>query len=132
MKIQRVELCKRYDTNIHCPYCGNLILNNDKLGQAEEALEVSDVLTPCLHTLFFAHDEGLEFRSMRFDSLKNISDFDEDAIVDDDDFLGWDSYTDDIEVSDGVKFAMYVGAPSSMGSYIGFATLDDNQILRVE
>ena len=120
MKIQRVELNQKYYANIHCPFCGALVYEQDK-----DDGDLDSMLKPCPHTLFFAYDDDLHFRSARFDELKSIDGKSSDDISDDDAFESWDSFTDDVDVADGVKFAMYVGAPSGYGSYLGFATTDD-------
>ena len=120
MKIQRVELNQKYYANIHCPFCGALVYEQDK-----DDGDLDSMLKPCSHTLFFAYDDDLHFRSARFDELKSIDGKSSDDISDGDAFESWDSFTDDVDVADGVKFTMYVGAPSGYGSYLGFATTDD-------
>jgi len=120
MKIQRVELNKKYYSNIHCPFCGKLVYEQEK-----EQEDPDDMLKPCPHTLFFAYDDDLHYRSRRFDELKSIEGKSSDDISDEESFENWDRFTDDLEIGDGLKFAMYVGAPSGYGSYLGFATIDD-------
>jgi len=119
MKIQRVELNKQYDINISCPFCGQLVYDQEN----PDAEDIFDMLKPCPHTLFFAHDLELEFRSKIFDEIKGIAGITSDDICSADSFENWDSYTDDLDINDAVKFAMYVQAPSCYGSYIGFSPL---------
>ena len=57
--IQRVELNTFCRATVHCPFCGSQVLDAHP---ADETL-----VTPCTHTLFVAHDDGLEYRSGRFD-----------------------------------------------------------------
>ena len=120
MKIQRVELNKRYYSNIHSPYCGQLVLEQER-----DDGDIDEMLKPCPHTLFFAYDDDLHYRSELFDQIKSIEGKTSDQISADDAFEHWDAFTDDVEVADGVKFAMYVGMPSGYGSYLGFNTLAD-------
>lgn len=120
LKIQRVEINKKYYSNIHCPYCGHLVLEQEK-----DDADIDDMLSPCPHTLFFAYDDDLHYRTLRFDEIKSITGKSSDDISTEDSFEDWDAFTDDVDIADGVKFAMYVGMPSGYGSYLGFATLDD-------
>ena len=122
IKIQRVELDRKYYSNIHCPFCGQLVYEQEQ-EQAQEDLDA--MLKPCPHTLFYAYDDDLHYRSRRFDEIKSIVGKSSDDISSEEIFEGWDSFTDDVEIVDSLKFAMYVGMPSGYGSYLGFATLDD-------
>ncbi len=81
MKIQRVELNRKYYANIHCPFCGALVYEQDK-----DDGDLDSMLKPCSHTLFFAYDDDLHFRSARFDELKSIDGKSSDDISDDDAF----------------------------------------------
>ena len=113
-KIQRVELNKFYDVSIFCPFCGQMVVNYDS-SLADDA----EMVTPCRHTLFVAHDEGFEYRSGLFNENVGL------VGVDDDDIdlpeEGVDGLTDQVSITDSMKFAAYVGPPGGMGSYIGFA-----------
>ena len=97
-----------------CPFCGTQIVTGDDAA--------GFALAPCPHTLFIATDEGLEYRSDRFDSLKGIQGVANNDLDGCDD--GYDAYTDDLAITNGIKFAMYAPAPSFFGSYFGFAPLD--------
>ena len=44
-----------------------------------------------------------------------------------DDWQGYDGLTDNVTISDAVKFASYVSAPSFFGAYYGFSPLDENE-----
>ena len=115
-KIQRVELKKLYYASIHCPFCGVKVIDR------EAAESDSDPTNPCPHTLFVAHDEGFEYRSPRFDENLGLTNTpDEDIELPD---KGIDGLTDELTVTDAIKFASYVGAPSLFGSYVGFAPTD--------
>ena len=46
-----VEERSDYRSNVHCPFCGKLIVD----------VERGEDVNPCEHTLFVAHDEGLSF-----------------------------------------------------------------------
>ena len=114
MTIQRVELTKFYDMPVHCPFCGSRVVD-----YGDESSEPH--ITPCAHTLFVAHDEGLEFRSKRFDDNLSLTGIDTDDIEPPEG--GFDALTDRVTLPDSVKFAAYVGPPSGFGSYVGFAPL---------
>lgn len=113
-KIQRVELNKFYDADVHCLFCGQKVIDYQ---------DMDNPTRPCAHTLFVANDEGFEYRSERFDQIvreQNIPDEESD------DFEGRDTMTDMIEVVDGIKVASYVGPPSGMGVYVGFAPIESD------
>lgn len=116
MTIQRIELNKFYDVDIYCPFCGHLAL---KQGSSVEDIE--EVFSPCKHTLFFAYDDDLPYRNDMFDADMATIGRSSEEIAEDEDFGGWDTFTDKVSVADAVKFASYVGPPSGYGSYIGFA-----------
>jgi hypothetical protein len=108
-RIQRVEL-NTYGAPICCPACGKKVVPGD-----DDATEF--LLDPCPHTLFFAVDDGFEYRSARFDELKRIV-----GVPDDDLDIegGIDKFTDDVPLKNAVKFAVYIPAPSFYGAYVGF------------
>jgi hypothetical protein len=112
MSIQKVELNTYYDVSIHCPFCGQLVVDNS-------GKEDVEFLHPCNHTLFFAHDEGFEYRSAALNENLGLSAEDTDGDVDADE--GYDALTDGVSIVDSIKIAAYVGAPSGFGSYVGFA-----------
>lgn len=106
---QRVEYCNGEVVDLHCPFCGQLVLPSDE----EPA--------PCAHTLYIATDDGFEHRSKTYDRLMGI-----EGVADDDIDLGEasvDEYTDALEVPIVLKFALYTPAPSFMGLYVGFAPI---------
>lgn len=107
--IQRVELNKYYDSDVHCIFCGKKVVNYQ---------DDTNPVQPCEHTLFVASDEGFDYRSKRFDEMVI-----EQNILDDSsaEFEGYDHMTDLVQADDAIKIAQYVGAPSGMGSYVGFA-----------
>ena len=113
-QIQRVEL-ECYDIPIYCPFCGAVAYEVDP--------EKHEKTKPCEHVLFFAHDEGFEFRSERFNKAMNIEGIsDEDIELGD---HGYDGFTDRVVLRDSVKFAAYVPAPGFFGAYVGFAPVDE-------
>lgn len=112
-KIQRVEL-SNYSLPLYCPFCGVI---------AHESVDNSDKeVAPCEHVLFIAHDEGFEYRSGRFNVLMKISEQEDDDIELGE--HGYDGFTDKVPLSDAIKFALYVPAPSFFGVYIGLALSD--------
>jgi hypothetical protein len=67
---------------------------------------------------------GFDYRSSRFDENLGI------VGVEDDDLdlsEGYDGLTNQVTVSDSVKFAAYVGPPSFEGTYVGFAPTDEEE-----
>jgi hypothetical protein len=114
-KIYRVEMREFYDHSLFCPFCGQKVLD---FSSSDD-----DLLKSCAHTLFSATDEGFNYRSERFNKLVV-----EQGIPDEDDgeeFMGYDDMTDCLDVTDGVKFAQYVGAPGGLGGYLGFAPIKE-------
>ncbi len=108
--IQRVEITK-HEIPIHCPFCGIKTYEPETLSEVE--------ISKCEHLLFFAHDMGLDYRSDHFDHVMGTTGLSEDEINTADE--GIDAFTDKLEVVDGVKFAIYQGAPSFHGTYVGYA-----------
>lgn len=91
MSIQRVELNEKYDVSIYCPFCGGIVLNQ----QQEE--DITELITPCKHTLFIAHDIGFEYRSEQFNENLGIENKDDDEITGDE-FGGYDGLTDKVSI----------------------------------
>jgi len=114
-QIQRIESW-RYDLALHCPFCGLKIIDPDAASEI--------IAGTCEHVLFIAHDEGFEYRSNRFDVLMDIEDIENDHLVLGEN--GYDGFTDNVEFKNSIKFALYMPAPSFLGSYIGFAPVDDD------
>lgn len=112
--IQRVEIL-RDDLPLYCPFCG------------AKAISPSSETDPtgelCKHVLFLVHDEGFELRTDRFNALMKIQGVD-DGEVDIGD-KGYDDFTDQVELDNAIKFAIYTPAPSFFGAYIGFAPTED-------
>jgi len=110
VKIQFVEFADRSNTELFCPFCGQLVI-------PEIHTESKDP-TPCAHTLFIAHDEGWEARSPLFNKLMDIEGVEHDDIDMGDDDI--DRYTDTFPDPLAVKFAFYAPSPSFMGTYVAF------------
>ena len=53
--LQRVELNTFYYVDLHCPFCGQKVVN-----YGSEVFEPK--LISCQHTIFIASDHGLEYR----------------------------------------------------------------------
>lgn len=125
MKLQRFELNTYYDHPIFCIFCGANVVNPESL---------ESQVTPCLHTIYIAHDEGWEYLSGNGKSALEKMGFrveDSEGVIeldhDDEDVNCYDieGITDKILFDDGLKVACYVGPPSGMGTYIGFSPLPD-------
>lgn len=108
--IQRFELDRGVMGNIHCPFCGKLVLDMDLTdGQSAK---------PCEHTLFVAHDFAIEYLSDVLKERFNVSDAEQ--IEELDVFENIDMFTNKIDLDNAVKFAQYEGAPGDSGVYVGF------------
>jgi len=111
MSIQKIEI--EHNRPFHCPHCGARVVSLDEVDN-----EKGPSITPCPHTLFICSDEGFEYRSEIYDSLKEIGGLSNDEIGVEE---SWDNYTDQLELEGATKFASYVPAPSGFGVYVGFA-----------
>ena len=108
---------------IYCSFCGQSVYKEDN---------ISTEL--CQHVLFIATDDGfmhlatrarvqLEKQGYQFTEDENsITMTNELKNTLDDTF---DSLTDKLHFTDGVKIACYTGAPGFYGFYIGFAPTDE-------
>ena len=67
-------------------------------------------------------DEGVEYRSERFNQLGPIVGVPDEAVDVGDG--GYDGFTDDVMTKNAVKLAIYIPAPTLMGFYVGFAPPD--------
>ena len=106
-----IEKRENYRDDVHCPIC------NEKIADIENGTAA----TPCVHTLFVAHDEGFEFCSLK--TRKNLGISNEtdlnDFLINSD--LSVDELTNKIDIPKSVKIAVYMPAPAFFGSYYGFA-----------
>jgi hypothetical protein len=109
--IQRVELYDgmaiRCPQRVHCPHCGGCVFET-----------ASPTVTPCEHTLFVATDAGFEFRSKTFNGVKRLSEHESPQLIDEESF---DDYTDQVQIPNSIKFALFSRAMNGLGVYIGFA-----------
>ena len=114
-KIQTIELNRYYDAPVHCPFCGARPVNDEYK------------VTPCAHTLFVAHDEGFEFRSVRFNENLGLTGLSDDEVLKRVNAAqdGFDGFTGKVELADAIRIAAYAGAPSFFGSYLGFAPVEE-------
>ena len=111
-KIQKLEV--DYGTPILCPICSHCVFDENK-----EDLSFS----PCLHTIFIATDEGIEYKTSLFENnLKHIGvSIEPDAMFESDE--SWDSLTDKLTINGYIKISCYVGGRFS-GAYYGFSPGD--------
>jgi len=121
-----ISVCELSEENAYplfCPFCGTAIQDFGSNGEPQ--------ITPCPHTLFVCHDMGWEHVSEKMHSeLKRMglkASYDEAEAVtalsgDNDDFedLAFDELTSAVKLPESVKFAIYQGAPSFYGTYVGF------------
>ena len=123
--LQRVERADYAHLPIYCNFCGQSVYKEDNISAK-----------PCEHVLFIATDDGfmhlakrarvqLEKQGYQFTEDENsitMTMTNEVKNTLDDTF---DSLTDKLHFTDGVKIACYMGAPSFYGFYIGFAPTDE-------
>lgn len=108
--IQRFELARGAMGNIHCPFCGKLVLDMDFTDDQSAR--------PCEHTLFVAHDYAVEYLSDALKDMFNVSVADELEALEG--FENIDSFTDKIDLKNAIKIAQYEGVPGDTGVYVGF------------
>lgn len=111
--IQRFELTRGVMENIHCPFCGHLVLDMDFTDEQSAK--------PCEHTLFVAHDFAIEYLSDALKERFKVSDAEYlEQLEELDDFENIDIFTDKIDLKNAIKIAQYEGAPGDNGVYVGF------------
>lgn len=116
MTIQNVDMTEFYDVNIHCPFCGQKVLD---YGLEDE--QDGDI-NPCSHTLFVCTEEGWEYQSEEFNTNLGIEGVDlNDETPENFEDLSVAEITDKVSISDSIKITQTVGPPSMMSGYIGFA-----------
>ena len=122
MSIQSIDLYDCYDANIHCPFCGDKVIdygveNPDEAG-----------VFPCKHTLYIASEEAWEYQSETFNKHLGLEGVDLNEV-------GWgkdelpEQYKDlssnfelidQIKIPDSFNISQHVGPPAMMVGYIGF------------
>ena len=122
MSIQNIDLTEFYDVNIHCPFCGDKVIDFG----AENSEEAAGTF-PCKHTLYIASDEAWEYQSETFNKHLGLVGVDLNEV-------GWDKdglpeqYKDlsifelieQIKIPDSLNISQHVGPPAMMVGYIGF------------
>jgi len=89
------------DGPLYCPFCAALLV--------DEGFQ-----DPCPHTLFMCvEDGGVEYCAPELDA---------DELEEKIDSEGMDEATDNINVKNAIKFALYEGAPSNAAVYVGVKT----------
>jgi hypothetical protein len=79
----------------------------------------------CEHTIFIAHDEGFEFRTAEVNKLLKINPKTDGLEIEvPDGILGFDGFTDLIDIEGGVKIATYDDCARPEGIYFGFKPND--------
>lgn len=114
-----------YYLPICCVFCGHEVIAHEE--------KMAEGPTPCIHTLFVAHTEGIEYLDER--SKKQILDkgylIEDDGLLeihlanDEEDFLYPYELSETLMFSDGIVVEAHVGAPSGMSMYVGFAPLEN-------
>lgn len=121
-----ISVCELREENAYplfCPFCGTTVQGLGSDGEPQ--------ITPYPHTLFVCHDMGWEYLSDRMHAeltrMGLEASHDETEAVtplsgDKDDFEGpsFDEVTSSVKLPESLKFAIYQGAPSFYGTYVGF------------
>jgi len=114
-----------YHLPICCGFCGHEVIAHEE--------KMAEGPTPCKHTLFVAHTEGIEYLDER--SKKQI--LAKGYVIEDDGFLEIHLAGDEeeslypfelseaLEFADGIVIESHVGAPSGMSTYVGFAPYEN-------
>jgi hypothetical protein len=95
--MQKIEFENRPGLDIYCPFCGAMV-------KSDEGLKTCD------HVLYHASDYGFEY-------VKPDIGFAADVDLQD---MSVDEYTDNLEIGNTVKFAIYDPAPGAFGGYVAF------------
>lgn len=124
-KLQIHSRTKFYYLPICCTFCGQEVISHEE--------KMAEGPTPCIHTIFVAHTEGIEYLDERSKNQILAKGY----VIEDDGFLEVHladneeeslypyELSDSLEFSDGIVVEAHVGAPSGMTTYVGFAPLDD-------
>lgn len=108
--IKRIELDRGVMANMHCPFCGQLVLGID--------LDDADIAAPCPHTLFVANDYAADYLNNELMQMFNVST--PEQLNELDGFENIDTLTDKLDLNNAIKIAQYEGAPGDTGIYVGF------------
>lgn len=108
--MQTLELTQIPDHQVHCPFCGDLVLPS-----AQE----TETPHPCVHTLFVVGEEGVRFRSPRFDECLDI-----ESVPDEQVELppgGWPDLVLRVGLPDAVQIVVVDAPPGQTRTSVGFA-----------
>ena len=116
MTIQNIDMTEFYDVNIHCPFCGQKVL--DYGIEDEQDMDIN----PCSHTLFVCSEEAWEYQSEEFKTNLGIEGVDlNNETPEDFEDLSVAEITEKVSLSDPIKITQIVGPPAMISGYIGFA-----------
>jgi len=98
--------------------------------------DAEPMITPCLHTLYVAHSEGIEYLADRVVTQMrkkgyNVPDPETDGLIEvyNGGIEAPDVYPEELadilEFDDGIIVEAIVGAPSGMTSYVAYAPLEN-------
>jgi len=122
MSIQNIDLTEFYDVNIHCPFCGDKVIDYG----AENSDEAG--VLPCKHTLYIASEEAWEYQSETFNKHLGLVgvDLNEVGLGKDElpekykDLFSNFELIEKIKIPDSLNISQHVGPPAMMVGYIGF------------
>jgi hypothetical protein len=113
-----------YHLPIHCGFCGHKVIDDEDSGSTGPS--------PCKHTLFVAHSEGIEHLAERTKAQLSEKGYviEGDDLLeiyltpDEDESIDPDELSKLLEFEDGMVVEAQVGPPSGMITYVGFAPVE--------
>ena len=114
---------------IFCLYCGKQIFNPNAVFPDEKGeYEKGEYFNPCPHVIFWAGDDGYEYKNESFKDVLPPFDIDLDPLEDPNDplhlFVNRILETKDLP-DDSLMIEMYSPSPSFAGHYMGFSSMVD-------
>lgn len=102
--MQFVEVTQQSASKMYCPFCGELVVDEDKAPD----------INPCGHTMFIATSEGFEYSAKPFNEL--CAEFGIDG-------LDWNvqEVLDEVDDAAVVCFVLLPPPPAMLELYVGFS-----------
>ncbi len=105
-----IELSEELVSEIHCPFCGTEVTNQEKAPD----------INACPHTLFVATSEGFEFISERLNMAC------EAQLIGDANLIGHEAVINKLNLSNSLCFLINPMPPSMLALYVGFAAVESD------
>ena len=123
MSIQNIDLRDFYDANIHCPFCGDKVIDYGVKDPDEAGV------FPCRHTLYVSSEEAWEYQSETFNKHLDLEgiDLNEDGLPEQyKDLISNFELIEQIKIPDSINISQHVGPPAMMVGYIGFYLMHED------